>query len=269
MFKKMFVVVCMGVVVLAVAGLSSAALIAYEGFDYPMGDLGGKGSAGNGWTGSWNGGGNYKVIANSLDMPNLPFTPTGGAAQGHSTANRNFDAIDFGTDGVYYISFLVKRTGWEANDGSGEWFDVHMRTSSYGRIAAWGISSDEKFETTELGATNKVAGANTTDVYFLVGKVVIYASQPDEIYLKAYTKNDTIDLSETSNWTVSGSSEDSSDIASKLTLWAGTDGDDGNGEYQATVDEIRIGTTWSDVVPVPEPATIMLISMGLLAIKKH
>ncbi len=268
MLKKMFTVACMSLTILAIVAVSNAELLVYEGFDYPTGDLGGKGSAGNGWTGSWNGGGNYQVIADSLTMPNLPFTPTGGAAKGHSSANRDFDGIDFSQDGVYYISFLVKREGWGAADGSGEWFDIHMRTSSYGRVAAWGISSDEKFETTELGATNKVAGANTTDVYFLVGKVVTYASQPDEIYLKAYTKNDTIDLSETSSWTVSGSSEDCSDFASKLTLWAGTD-DDADGLYQATVDEIRIGTKWSDVVPVPEPATVLLISLGLVGLKKH
>ncbi|MGB7161527.1 MAG: hypothetical protein WBD40_25940 [Tepidisphaeraceae bacterium] len=33
-----------------------------------------------------------------------------------------------------------------------------------------------------------------------------------------------------------------------------------------TVDELRIGTTWADVAPVPEPAALSLVGLGFLAL---
>lgn len=31
-------------------------------------------------------------------------------------------------------------------------------------------------------------------------------------------------------------------------------------------DELRIGNTWEDVTPVPEPATVVLASLGIVAL---
>ena len=34
----------------------------------------------------------------------------------------------------------------------------------------------------------------------------------------------------------------------------------------AAYDEYRIGTTWADVTPIPEPSTVFLFAVGLLAL---
>jgi len=244
--------------VLAIGVSAGGALIAYEGFDYSAGDLGGQ-NGGAGWTGAWSGGSNYAVVANSLNMPNLPFAPIGGSAVGHSNANRVFaDGIDFSKEGTYYASFLVQRTGWGASDGGGEWFDFHFRTSGYTDAALAGISSTEKFEVRIASDSVAQAGdAATMETCFLVSKIVTHESAADEIYLKAYFGSDMVDLSETTGWTVAGTTSNIDLLASMVTLWAGTD-NDADGLYQAAIDEIRIGTTWEDVVPVERESDLVV-----------
>lgn len=234
--------------VLAVGVSSEATLLVYEGFDYPVGSLNGQGVAGDGWVGAWSSSANYDVVTSSLAMANLPFVSTGGSIIGHNTANRAFNGVDFAQEGVYYVSYIVQRTGWGATDGGGEAFDFHLRTTSYARAAAVGISSSETFETIELGNAVRAGDAATTNSYFLVAKVVTHATAADEIFLKAYSTADTVDISEATSWTVTGDTEECDLLSNMITLWAGTD-DDADGLYQAAIDEIRIGTTWGDVVP--------------------
>ena len=231
-------------------------LIAYEGFDYPEGLLTGKGLSVDGWTGAWRSSSNYTVVAGSLDMPNLPFTPSGGSIIGQDTANRNFTGIDLSKDAVYYASFIMQRTGWGAADGSGEWFDFHFRTTGYAKATQAGISSSEEFQARVSPESMGLGGdAASTEPYFIVTKVVAHATAADEIYLQAYSASDTIDLLEVASWTVTGGFTNTDLFANMVTLWAGKD-DDADGLYQAAIDEIRIGRTWEAVVPV----TILLPS---------
>ncbi len=269
MNKKMRCMAWLAVAVLAVGSASQAALLVYEGFDYPTGDLGGK-NGGTGWAGSWSGGDNYSVVAESLSMSNLPFATTGGSIIGQSNANRNFsDGIDFSQEGVRYASFIAKRTGWGATDGGGEWFDFHFRTTGYTDAAMAGISSDEKFEArVSTTSVTKAGSAATTNPYFLVTKIVTHPTAADEIYLKAYSESDTVDLAEPTGWTVVGTTSDIDLLAGMVTLWAGSD-DDGDGLYQAAVDEIRVGETWNDVIPEPGTMGLVVIcSAGLIAIRR-
>jgi len=250
--------------VLAMGASSEAALLVYEGFDYSVGSLSGQ-SGGSGWTGAWTSGDNYSVAANSLAMANLPFATVGGSAVGQSTVNRDFSyAIDFDSEGIYYGSFIMKRTGWESTDGGGEWFDVHLRSSSYKRLAKFGITSGEQFQVGLDASTAKGGDAATTNPYFMVFKLVTHAgSTPDEYYLKSYAETDTVDLTETASWTAT-KTYSTNGIANKFTLWAGTDGDDGNGVFQAAIDEIRIGETWNDVIPEPATMGLVILCSGAL-----
>jgi hypothetical protein len=241
--------------VLGIAASSESALIAYEGFDYPAGSLNGNGVTGDGWVAGWSSGSNYDVISDSLSMPNLPFEPTGGSIVGQNTANRNFDGIDFSVEGVYYVSFIVKRTGWGAADGGGENIDFHLR-SGFTQVAAVGVTSGEAFHTYNIGTDKSAGDAATSNSYFLVTKIVTHATANDEIYLKAYSIADTVEVSETISWTIVGDTEDESLTVDKITLWAGAD-NDGDGLFQAAIDEIRVGTTWADVVPVQNQADLI------------
>lgn len=239
---------------LAVCGLH-AELLVYEGFEYPAGEtLGGK-NGGTGWTGSWNT--NPQMIqADSLNLPNILFAPKGGSVYtvGGNTVNRNFAGIDFSQDGVYYISYLCRRTGWTSAT-SGEWLDFHLRTSSWGQVATWGISSSENFHTYNVGSNIATPGADSDEVFFMVGKLVTKAEGNDEISLKAYTAIDTIPTIEPLAWTVSGGVVDKSDLATMVTFWPGS-----STSYKAEFDEIRIGTTWAAVVAPAKSNRVVYLS---------
>lgn len=248
------------VAALMVTGAAQATLIVYEGFDYAAGPLAGKGAATDGWAGAW-GSGTYNVVA-GLTMPDLPFATIGGAAAGTGNINRSFTtSIDTDTEGVWYVSFLLQRTGWVATSGS----DFAYLEFPWNAKADWGVASNDKFNTANIGDSAEAPGANTSDVVFIVGKLVTHApGTPDQIFLKAYTTGSSIERAETANWTIVGGSEDGSGINTTLRLAAGT-----LAGYQATFDEIRIGTTWADVVPVPEPATALLLAAGMCSLLKR
>lgn len=237
--------VVLTVLCLLCAAGAKAELLLYEGFEYPTGAINGK-NGGIGWTGVWNNS-NHLVAAESLSLPNLMIKTAGGAltTTGGGTANRNFTGIDLAADGVYYVSFLCKRSGWTAST-SQEQLDLHLRNTGFTQIAAWGISSAERFETLNIGATKNAIGADSTDAFFLVGKLIARASGNDEIFLKAYNGTDEIPTVEPAVWTVSGGVEENSELSNMITIWPGS-----TTGYSATVDEIRIGTQWSDVVASP------------------
>lgn len=222
-----------------------ADLLVYEGFDYPAGVINGS-NGGIGWTGAWTNS-NQSVVAESLGLPNLMISRVGGSMATNSggTTNRTFPGVDLAQDGVYYISYLCSRTGWTAGS-SQEQLDLHLRNTSFLQIAAWGISSSERFETLNIGSTKSAAGADSTDVFFMVGKLVTRAAGNDEIYLKAYTGSDEIPTVEPDVWTVSGGVEENSELANMFTIWPGS-----TTGYSGQIDEIRLGTAWADVVATP------------------
>ena len=157
--------------------------------------------------------------------------------------------------------FRSQRTGLNPS-GGGDWLYLTLQTGAGNEIATFGINSSDEFLTTGLGAYQHVGNAAEDEVYFLVCKIITSADSNDEIYLKSYSESDTIDSVETTDWTISGSNADVSLTAEKVYLDVGW-----KDPYSANMDEIRIGTKWSDVV-VPEPATLFLTIFGSLFMVK-
>lgn len=244
------------IAILLICSIMSASLMAeillYDSFEYPAGPLNTR-NGGTGWSGAW-ATTTYNVVESSLAMPNLLFTPKGGSAVGKGDINRLFSGIDFSQDGVYYISYLCRRTGWTSAT-SGEWGEVVLRTSDFLYVATWGVSSAEYFNTTSLGSTKSLAGGDINDVVFMVGKVITRATGNDEIFLIPYLAADTIPTVEPQSWKISGGNEAENSLAGRFTVRAGS-----AAGYQFEIDEIRLGTQWADVVAPPSANTVVYLT---------
>ncbi|MCW1921781.1 hypothetical protein OKA05_04400 [Luteolibacter arcticus] len=77
----------------------------------------------------------------------------------------------------------------------------------------------------------------------LVGRIKIHATDPDEIHIKRYAPNQTIDNNLTAIVWSASSTVSSSMSATHLLLWM-------NGQGSGELDAIRFGDTWTDVTGV-------------------
>ncbi|MFI4911662.1 MAG: hypothetical protein ACIAQZ_08350 [Sedimentisphaeraceae bacterium JB056] len=248
--KKMSFIILLTLAVVPMSLMADTLL--YDGFDYSAGTLTGN-NGGDGWNGQW-WANTYNVVETSLDMPNLLFTPVGGSAEGYSDMNRMYPGVDFSSDGIYYLSYLCKRTGW-TSASSGEWAEIVLRTTDYAYLASWGISSAENFQTSQLGATQSYPGGDTSEVLFLVGKLITKASGNDEIFLQVYTSADSIPTVEPEDWMISGGAEDESLLSERFTVRAGS-----ASGYLVGYDEFRLTTTWADAVAPAKDGSIVYLT---------
>lgn len=250
---------------LSVGGTSHAALLAYDGFDYSGAAIDGQ-NGGFGFASGWSDGdADFEHLSNdgvSLMTGAYPLVPVGSRIAGRGgEVYRDLAApIDMNLEQTIYTSFLVRR---DSTATSSQNIQMSFSTNSgilRHRVAM--ANGTQFFTDTVTGA--KFGGTITSgETYLVVSKLVTHASgTPDESYIKVYGAGDLADLTEPVVWTAS----DTGDTLSSLTRIHITLG--GNADFTGMVDEIRVGTTWQDVV-VPEPASLCLMGLAATALMRR
>lgn len=271
---------------LALPAAASAALIAYDGFDIPGSPttvVGGAGSssAGNAsWTAA-----NWSVI-----QTNLPYTATGLSFPGLSTvggAATDNSASTLGARRPFDVSSTTASDldwtrGLSSDDGKVLWFSVLVNMpaasggdfrvkilnsggSNNGGVGFAANVSNNGFFKAEIGTTNGSGTFTFADdtTYFIVGK---------------YQGSATAGADTMSIWAFSsGLPADESSLGAPIDTVSGdysylsTTGNEtrfamirGGGIGQGIADELRIGDSFLDVVPVPEPSAIAALFAGLV-----
>lgn len=230
------VVIVMAAGVLA-ASNARASLVLSDPFAYTAGDLNTQG----GWSGSMN----WDVATTGLLAypPLSGMSPTGYQATinnyGGAVTKNLGSSLDFGAAGTYYMSFLVRKN--QTGQTGSEYLWMVLEDGSAAQKTAIGIGSNENLllgaNTTTFGVSTNVLSGSTD--YLYVAKLATSAGA--ETYsVKAYAPSFSGPWTEPTTWdltqtpTVSGA-------ATRLRIDAGSVGD-------YTIDEIRLGTTWEDVV---------------------
>lgn len=234
------------------AARANAASIAYEGFDYSAGTPLNGLNGGSGWAGAWSAGNPLAFVA----TPGLAFNglaTTGGAATATAkpdppggsdiTFENRTLSNNVGADGTsLYLSLLLRpETGFGFYGGvnlGGLFLGKSGTTNTYGLEASGGnIASSSVTPTT--GDTVLLLLRAT----FLAGDDVL------ELFVNPTLGAEPL-LADAS---LSGFNLG---LANVFTI---------NNAGAWTVDEIRLGTTFEDVVPtaVPEPASLTLLACGL------
>lgn len=260
----------------AFAASAHAALIAHASFDdLTTGDINGQ-AGGVGFSGNWTGVAGQAVVTSSLSYSSGSITVNGGSQAIQLTLSsdnlfyRNLSTSY--TDDVIYMSMLIRQDAGASTDGDTAqfWLDGvatgnHVTTAApaLGLNGAAGAAAlQARVGSISTASSGTYAGANT---YFLVGmfqKTVSGASNP---YTKAtfwLNPGSTLDPASATGATGTGL------LSSFGILGLRSNSVNQNAPADTIlVDEIRVGTTFADVVP--EPSTTLLGTLGLLALLRR
>ncbi|MBA4107603.1 MAG: hypothetical protein C0485_17845 [Pirellula sp.] len=245
-----------GLVCLLAISLSNdvrAALVAYDDFNYsPIGsDLNGNGGGGSfGFANSWTGNTSYNIGAGNLASPLAPQPQLGNSVTAVAYGeNRGIDRIlttPLGVEGTSaYISVLIQPQGIFHQGAFNGWFALVLRGST---DVVFGMSSFGDEIGLEVGfersATNVKAAIGQT--FFGVIRIDFTEGvDPTYLYLNPQP----------------GAPEPATPSASLINLnvnflnMVSLTGPGGVG-----YDSLRIGATYADVTPVPEPASAILLA---------
>jgi len=246
---------------------ADAKMVAYEGFNYsPVGsDVQGRTGGGSfGFVGGWYGNDTFDLASGSLADPSGILTVAGNRMSCASyRANRDVhrDFSDpIGTDGTTtYFSFLIQPQGTLGEGYYGGWFGLAFRGGA-GRDLLVGSSN---------GVSDYVMEVHPTWVNSrTVTSEPLTVDHPVLLVLKAEfaAGNDTLSLYINPT---AGAPEPAADtvktdldlgLLPRISL-------SGTGAYG--FDEFRAATTFAEVTPVPEPATLTLLAIGGLALARR
>lgn len=272
-----------GVLIAATTGGAHATLLGYEGFDSysPTAAIAGQ-SGGTNWTGAWTGSSAPIVQAGGLNYSAGSITINGGA--------NNALADDTNADTLLSRPFTAAGDVWfsllfQPSSTSGDYFYFYLSDDadylSSGDMGVTGAtvysaraqatpSSDRDQGDSSVSVTNGT-------VVFLVGHIYNDPTYDDDDIGSGDPADpaslDTIDLwinpTSLTLGTPSASSLRIFEISTVSTFGIRAVNLDAGDAPQ--FDELRIGTTLADVIPVPEPASLALIGLGAIALirRKH
>ncbi|MFZ4776784.1 MAG: PEP-CTERM sorting domain-containing protein [Terrimicrobiaceae bacterium] len=245
---------------------TSAQLLYYEGFDYSSGSLSTQ-NGGTGFDNAWGtvgAGGSVNVQADSLLYGDLE-TSGGKAylqptATGGATITRNLDTNY--NSGTVYVSFLTNldagtRYFGLALDSSGSEMFLTGKPTTFGSTGDWSLSNSTYLPGSPVSSGEAITLDTTA---LLVVRIDFNSSGTNErirLYVNPTLETEPVsaDIDLVTRSSIS---------MNQIRLTAGYQ-IAGSPSSQGWVDEIRIGTDFASVTPVPEPGTFALFGLGLAA----
>jgi len=255
---------------------AQAALLFYDGFDYSVGEELGEFSSSTNWGNDKN---PFTIVSGSLYYPGIEGT-TGNRVNAKASPP-NLDSVRTldgswikQSSGSLYVSFILRLHGVAEIRGTGEGTSLITVSDTFNNTELLGINllndgtmklgllkypssgtsvSSSAFFTSGPGANLLVDGSTT---YLIVAKYE---------WVEGAT-NDAVTL--WVNPTSLGGGEPS---GNKITTSAGGDGAGSAGRLtlcrgpNVNIDELRIGQTWAEVTPTPEPPRHWMVMVGVLA----
>jgi hypothetical protein len=233
-------------VTLLLAGRAMASLIVYDGFDYTAGTgIEGQGS-GSGWGQAvwYDNSGNG--VNNTVTSPGFTYSAMPTAGNRVTTAGGNNGSFRFlgtqGGSGTLYVSFLVQR----ASGGSSGYGGLSLFTGNSSEHLFIGQRfNQDVFGVERSGGGGANSGTTAATLSFLVARIDFNgANSSARLYVNPGLGSEP----GTAQATLSGFSSFNFDTVRIQ-----------SGDPTFHFDELRIGTTYADVAPVPEPAVQALL----------
>ena len=246
---------------------SDAALLYYEGFGYSTGSLSSQ-NGGTGFDNAWGtsgSGGAVNVQSSSLAYSDL--LTSGGKAYlspsgaGGAAITRNLNSTI--NSGTVYLSFLTnlddgnRYFGLALDNNGGEVF-LTGKPTTYGSPGSWSLTNSANLPGSPISSGQNISLDTTA---LMVLRIDFNASGANE-RVRLYV-NPTLGVEPvTANIDVISSASFS---INQIRMSAGYFVA-GSPTAYGWVDEIRLGTDFASVTPVPEPSVWLLGCIGLLAV---
>ncbi len=252
------------------AGAAAEGALAYDGFDYPA-DVGpgaeteGHANGGFGWAGAWRK--TLSRLGQERTPPHPVFNPKAGLSRPGTTAPAVGGSFDFpgfakahrrlqtpvrmDADGVYYLSFLFRREGPQADDLNA--LSVAFRTTDELDAEAhdqpdprmrmnFGVyRANEAFTHLNRVGVHLPLPLSYGQTYLFAAKVVTGRAMPDQAFVRVYAPDEAVGWEEPTAWSLVGPQVYSDLVFDWLQVHV-------NSRTRQTVDELRLGTTWAAIV---------------------
>jgi hypothetical protein len=193
-------------------------------------------------------------VARGLARPGASAPGVGGAFE-HAGFAKYFRRlavpVRLDADGLYYCSFLFRREHppldplnavtilfRESQELARDQLDG---TTDLRKRLNFGMDrTNELFTHLERMGRRLPLPLSYGETYLLVAKVAASAAHPDQVFLRVYGPQEPIDREEPTVWSASGPPTSSDLVLDWLEIHI-------NSHTRQTIDEIRLGTTWSSV----------------------
>jgi hypothetical protein len=251
----------------AKVGARDDLLVAYEGFNYPLGRLRlADALGGSGWAGPWrlspgskqsaDAPGDMNIVAGKLKI-NWPVLGGRGsmleATPDYQSRTRPLaEPVRLDVDGVYYVSVLVR---WDAPlAATGQTMPavrmvLRSSTDFNGDRVMFNLPvflrPQIDLRSGAIFTSSQTVARNETQLW--VGKIVARRQGEDEVFFRVYGEGETLDTIEPADWSVRSQGVHSDAQLDLLLLTK-------FGNSTCWWDEVRIGKSWRAVVPTTAPA---------------
>jgi len=269
------------VMVMACGGMiaqdAQAGLLAYEGFDYSVGTITTSGTlnGGSGWSGGWqivdNAYGAGAIVSGNLTPSGSSLITNGNSISvGYNNGNgaRFGRFLDTSATGVF--ADYLDSNGYIGKDGTTLYMSFVMK-SAVSRFYELEFKKGDLGDGGRIGGIGEDVGNNAVNLRASGTMTEIIAGDTNSnLYVVKFdflaSDNDTVSIF--ANSTLGGE-------PATPTLLKTECGDMSlNGlsiaEYFSSgninIDEIRLGTSYSSVTPIPEPGTIALLVTGIISL---
>lgn len=253
---------------LVFASNATAQLIAYEGFDTAPGGVDGtSGATSFGWSGNWfgttgtgtiMGGGQNYTDSNGVSLPTVGNSLIVGGAVNNATFRSLSSTISTGTVWISFIGQISNGTNSTITPYGGlSLYDSGVEEifigDTFNTPSTWAIQQ-------AVGGPTSNSGVSTTSTSLVVLRIDFLGAGDDNIYMFVNP-----DLG-AGNEPAIGSA-DATLLGQTFQIdgvrFAAGDSVNGTTDTSMVADELRIGQTFGDVAPAPEPTTLWTFSLSL------
>jgi hypothetical protein len=228
-------------------------LTVFDGLDYPPEidtDLS-QAAAGFGWVGPWK-----RVLARPADPALQPvrlfeahegFTFTGFA----KAVRRLAQPLRMDVDAIHYLSFRIRRGGPDPEPPNAvailfrttPELEADMKTGNADLVQRLNIGIDRNSEV--FTYLNRVGSRQPLPLIFgqtyrIVAKIVTSQDLPDQVFVRVYGPDETVDWDEPTAWSLVGPQVFSDLVFDWLQVHI-------NSKAKQAIDDVRLGATWASV----------------------